>query len=117
MAETFKTVEELDARIAANQPMILNQTSEPKPKQFKASEQKSGTRSGLSELEQQIVRVLITLGKAKPAEVYRDLNATYPERYTSKQITNKMWAMEKKHVLGKYAESGAYYVESGAPEQ
>lgn len=99
----FYTVEELDAKIAKNLPGILNQTQQ--------TEQKVTIKSktNLSELEQRIINVLNIIEKAKPVEVYKELNANYPNEYTNKQITNKMWAMEKKTVLSKN-ESGAYYV-------
>ena len=114
MTNTFKTVEELDAKIAKNQPVILNQVVET---EAKAEVKRTQAKTNLSELEQRIISVLNIIEKAKPAEVYRELNANYPNEYTNKQVTNKMWAMEKKHILGKCVESGAYYVESGTPEQ
>ena len=114
MTNTFKTVEELDAKIAKNQPVILNQIADTKPK---AEVKRTQVKTNLSELEQRIVNILNIIEKAKPATVYRELNANYPNEYTNKQVTNKMWAMEKKHILGKYAESGAYYIESATPEQ
>lgn len=114
MTNTFKTVEELDAKIAKNQPVILNQVVETKSK---AEVKRTQTKTNLSELEQRIINVLNIIEKAKPVAVYQELSANFPNEYTNKQVTNKMWAMEKKHVLGKYAESGAYYVESGTLEQ
>ena len=114
MTNTFKTVEELDAKIAKNQPVILNQVGETKPK---AEVKQTQAKTNLSELAQRIINVLNIIEKATPVVVYYELNATYPEQYTNKQIANKMWAMEKKHILGKYAESGVYYIESGTPEQ
>ena len=114
MTNTFKTVEELDAKIAKNQPVILNQVVETKAK---AEVKQIQAKTNLSELEQRIINILNIIEKAKPAVVYRELNANYPNEYTNKQVTNKMWAMEKKHILSKHIESGAYYVESGTPEQ
>ena len=112
MTNTFKTVEELDAKIAKNQPIILNQVVETKAE---AEVKQTQAKTNLSELTQRIISVLNIIKKAKPVVVYRELNANYPNEYTNKQVTNKMW--EKKHVLGKHAESGVYYVESGTPEQ
>ena len=114
MTNTFKTVEELDAKIAKNQPVILNQVAETKAK---AEVKQIQAKTNLSELEQRIINILNIIKKAKPAAVYYELNANYPNEYTSKQVTNKMRAMEKKHILSKHIESGAYYVESGTPEQ
>lgn len=101
----FYTAEELDTKIAKNLPNILNQTPTVEQKVIGKS------HGNLSGLEQRITHVLSLLVKAKPVEVYKELNANYPSEYTNKQITNKMWAMEKKHILAK-DESGAYYVES-----
>lgn len=114
MTNTFKTVEELDAKIAKNQPIILNQVVETKAE---AEVKQTQAKTNLSELAQRIISVLNIIKKAKPVVVYRELNANYPNEYTNKQVTNKMWAMEKKHILGKQIESGVYYVESGTPEQ
>ena len=112
MTNTFKTVEELDAKIAKNQPVILNQVVETKSK---AEVKQTQAKTNLSELEQRIINVLNLIEKAKPAGVYGvyyELNKNYPNEYTNKQVTNKMWAMEKKHILGKRVESGVYYIES-----
>jgi len=108
MTNTFKTVEELDAKIAKNKPVILNQVIETKSK---TEVKQTQAKTNLSELEQRIINVLNLIEKAKPVGVYKELNANYPSEYTNKQITNKMWAMEKKHILSK-DESGAYSVVS-----
>lgn len=114
MTNTFKTVEELDAKIAKNKPVILNQVTETKPK---AEVKRTRAKTNLSELEQRIFNILNILKRAKPAGVYHELNKNYPDEYTNKQVTNKMWAMEKKHILCKHVESGIYYIESATPEQ
>lgn len=114
MTNTFKTIEELDAKIAKNQQVILNQVAETKAK---AEVKRTQAKTNLSELEQRIINVLNLIEKAKPAGVYYELNKNYPNEYTNKQVTNKMWAMEKKHILGKRVESGVYYIESATLEQ
>lgn len=98
----FLTNEEVEKRVAENQPLILNNA---KPEKVKTSEKQTQTRakSNLSELEQRIVSILplMTNQRAKPKEVFSELNANYPNEYTNKQITNKMWAMEKAGTLSK----------------
>lgn len=61
MTNTFKTVEELDAKIAKNQPIILNQVVETKTE---AKVKQTQAKTDLSELEQRIISVLNIIKKA-----------------------------------------------------
>ena len=98
----FLTNEEVEKRVAENQPLILNNA---KLEKQTHSVEKSGSRakSNLGELDKRILSILplMTNQRAKPKEVFSELNANYPNEYTNKQITNKMWAMEKAGTLSK----------------
>lgn len=109
----FYTIDELDTKIAANQPVILNQQAE-KPVAIASTKTtvKRSSKGTISEFEQRILNVLELLpNKAgKPKDVYQELQVNYPNMYDHKQISNKMWAMVKKGLLCQNESNKLYFI-------
>ena len=119
--DTDLTLEQIKARYEQNMPKLMNLVPEPvQAKKVYATagqsdakpERATHTKTSLKQLDAKIVHILELMPnkQATPHQIYQELKANGIE-CTGKQISNKMWALEKASVVVK-VRNGVYGLES-----
>ena len=119
--DTDLTLEQIKARYEQNMPKLMNLVPEPvQVKKVYATtgqsdakpERATHTKTSLKQLDATIVHILELMPnkQATPHQIYQELKVNGIE-CTNKQISNKMWALEKASVVIK-VRNGVYGLES-----